>query len=294
MTNTAQKKNLELDFLVVGTPRSGTTWLHNQLQEHPDICVSRQKELHFFTKTEMFWHAHRLYGAEITDKQRKEKLTWDMYRQQFNHCTPFQKRGEVGTLYLYDPDLPQQLIKRYPNIKLLAVLRHPIERLYSHYMSAYYKKLYNLPSFENTIHRYPDFVDQSCYAKHIQHFLQVFPKEQLGLFFYSDLQKDSAAFIQQVYAFLGVRPITPPKANEYTNTRFEKKASSQTTLLRALLWRNPTTKLLYKSGMLSNVTEDNSYWERNTVVRQQLIDTYREDVQLLEKIAGKNLSHWLR
>ncbi|HEU4677805.1 MAG TPA: sulfotransferase domain-containing protein, partial [Candidatus Paceibacterota bacterium] len=105
-----------IDFIGLGAQKSGTSWAYTCLYEHPAVCMP-QKELHFFSRPRF-----------------EEGKEW--YEAQFKNCAPGKLRGEWSTSYLYSPDAPERIRSLYPNAKLLAILRNPIDRAYSQYRNA--------------------------------------------------------------------------------------------------------------------------------------------------------------
>ena len=105
-----------VNFIGVGAQKSGTSWIYACLYEHPEICAPI-KEIHFFSRP------------------RYEKgIAW--YEKQFDRCAVEKLRGEFSTSYLYTPEAAARIHAAYPDAKIIAVLRNPIDRAYSQYRNA--------------------------------------------------------------------------------------------------------------------------------------------------------------
>ena len=101
------------DFLGIGTQKGGTTYLHGLLQQHPQVYLANPKELHYFSL-----HHHR-------------GLEW--YCHHFDTATADQCCGEVTPYYLFHPFAAERIATALPNVKLIVLLRDPVERTLSQY-----------------------------------------------------------------------------------------------------------------------------------------------------------------
>jgi hypothetical protein len=197
-----------VDFLIIGAQRAGTTSLFKYIDLFPQFCGAREKEVGFFSIDD-----HYTLGA-------------DWYHQQFDLCLPGQLRFEATPEYLYYPFVPERVKKYYDGIKLIVILRNPIERCYSawklfkniHRQNNHRKnniidaartpekdnlsKLLlskNYPSFSNAviqdIERYyadsktlePSFVRRGIYHQQIWHWMHYFEKSNFLFFEINDL-----------------------------------------------------------------------------------------------------------
>ena len=101
------------DFLGIGVQKGGTTTLQRLLEQHPDLFLPKQKELHYFS-------LH--YG---------KGEAW--YRQQFAAAAPQQRCGEITPYYVFHPQAPQRIHALLPQAKLILLLRDPVERALSQF-----------------------------------------------------------------------------------------------------------------------------------------------------------------
>lgn len=121
------------DFLILGAARSATTSLHYYLDQHPGITMSMTKEPNFFA----FDH-DREPPAPLIDPAStivtKSVVAPDAYRRLFDGAGPDDVLGEASPLYLYVRETPTQIRRFVPEPRLVAIVRHPVERAYSHWM----------------------------------------------------------------------------------------------------------------------------------------------------------------
>ena len=176
-------------FLCIGAQRAGTTWLHNLLASHPRVYVpTRRKEIHYYD-----WYYHR-------------GLNW--YRSFFPHQNQAQKYaalGEVTPDYLYESEAPKRIAETNPEIKLIVMLRNPIDRAFSHYRLLV--RDYNCTtSFRDIIRENGDVVQRGFYSRYLKPFRQVFgPGRILPLIFEKALE-DRIPFLRVITS-------NPGKAN---------------------------------------------------------------------------------
>ena len=188
-----------VDFIGVGAQKAGTSWVYACLYEHPEIHAPI-KELHFFSR-------------ERFEKGKK----W--YESHFSHAKEGQKVGEFSTSYLYSPETPARIAEMYPAAKLVAVLRNPAKRAYSQYRNAIKAgEISDEMSYEVYAAEESSVVGQGMYAAQLQQYYEHFPKDQLLVLIYEDIEKDPAAFIRRIYEFLEVDPtFTPSMLNRQIN-----------------------------------------------------------------------------
>ena len=187
------------DFLIVGAAKSGTSSLFSYLARHPAIFGSDPKEPCYFDP-----HANLDRG-----------LLW--YRQLFADAERWQLCGEASTNYTRYPQVPgvpARIQATVPDAKLIYLMRHPVDRAYSHYVHAYTKEEYPRDRFELNFEEfaaaYPRVLDSSDYALQLKQYFERFPREQMLLLFMGDLERDPLQVCREVFTFLGVDPEFDP------------------------------------------------------------------------------------
>lgn len=205
-----------LDFLIIGAQKCATTWLHRCCKDHPQLHVpSHKREVEFlggdlYQKNGAQWYFDLLTGAE-----------------------PSQLRGDVSVEYLSDPRAPEVVKPYAPEVKLIASLRDPLERVISAYFWYVRKALVPDLPFDEGLNRavaawqkpaeqddevsrhYRDLIERGRYAAQLQRYLEHFPRAQLYVMLYEDIEQSPLATVQGMYAFLGVdAAFVPPGLNE--------------------------------------------------------------------------------
>ncbi len=176
-----------IDFIGLGAQKSGTSWAYTCLYEHPLVCMP-VKEIHFFSRP-----------------RYAEGISW--YEAQFKNCAEGKLRGEWSTSYLYSKEAPERIKQHYPNAKLLAILRNPVDRAYSQYRNAVRAgEISKTTTFDEYSRAEKSVWDQGLYTQQLSRYYRHFPKEQILVLIYEDIKKDPVAFMRRIHEFLGITP----------------------------------------------------------------------------------------
>lgn len=247
------------NFLIIGAARSGTTTLYSWLQEHPNIYLpfERRPEPHFFLKSEEFNRGFSYYSKRYFNNWKGEKAV-----------------GEKSTSYLYQASRVAPRIKEsIPDVRLIALLRNPIDRAYSSYWFTVLSGLETL-SFEDSllcenerranpgsplleeVQPYA-YIDRGHYLTQIKQYLEFFPREQLLIGLFDELIENPTQLYRNIARFLQVdETITPSSLDLIINSasRDKKPMSSDTRQKLVKLFRSGVVEL----GEFLNV--DLSHW----------------------------------
>jgi hypothetical protein len=175
------------DFIIIGAMKSATSTLHNQLSAQSDIFMSTPKEPNFFSNDDIYNHG----------------LSW--YTGLFSGASAKDICGESSTHYTKLPDYPdtiQRLKAAIPRPKLIYIMRHPIDRLISHYMHQWSEGVISC-DINQAIDRYPELINYSCYGMQISPYLQEFGSEAVLPLFFDDLKNNKDKALNRVGEFIG-------------------------------------------------------------------------------------------
>jgi len=198
-----------VNFLIVGTQKGGTTALAKFLSQHPEICFAPCKEVHFFDAVD--------YNPELTHSQLNQQ-----YQQAFPNWQGQHLVGEATPIYMYLPFVAERIYHYNPQMKLIFLLRNPVERAISHYnmelsrgqewlplgLAVVLEKLrlwldrHNLQ--EKSSLRCHSYVDRGFYSQQILRMQQYFPPEQMLFINTKDLWHNHQENLQKIYGFLGL------------------------------------------------------------------------------------------
>jgi hypothetical protein len=200
----------KIDFIGIGAPKCGTTWLSAQLEAHPQIGFAPDKEVYYFADTIM----RRLAQSELNCYARGE--AW--YHAQFPLAVaPIISRGEFCPSYLYLDEAAERIKAYRPDVKLLLCLRPPVEMIYSWYWYGRNAVLAKLPdSFEGMMQD-PFLRDVGCFARHLRRYLDRFPAENFLVVQFEAIRRAPDEVRRGVYQFLNVDPRFQPKLESSRN-----------------------------------------------------------------------------
>jgi Sulfotransferase domain len=262
------------NFLGIGAPRCGTTWLYKQLYEHQEVFIPRQKEIHFF------------------DQNYEKGLSW--YETFFDNSSGKKAIGEITPDYISAENAPERIKKDLGNIRLILMLRNPVERAYSHYwnMINKHKKLGIDPDtpFHVMVDMEPRIIDQGRYFKMLQKFLTVFQKEEILIIFHEELKNSPNKIWIRVCRFLGVdESFRPAWLQQNVNT-----GQSQYVKLQSLRYMD---RFFYKVKLFSianwlNKINQKGIPEMPKDLKDRLKRVYSDDIHHLEKLCKRDLAYW--
>lgn len=224
-------KDKLVNFIICGTQKGGTSALDAYLREHPEICMADRKEIHFFDNDSKF--------TAPTPNYRK-------YHSWFSPKPSHKVIGEATPIYMYWRSAPKRIWEYNPTIKLIVLLRNPIERAYSHWNMEHSRKTDPL-SFWDAIqheqeqgneaspqqHRVYSYIDRGFYLQQLQRLWSYFPKEQTLILKSEDLKAHPEEILQKVCAFLGVNELQNIHGKNIHSLAYKSKMSKkENTLLK--------------------------------------------------------------
>ena len=288
-------KPFQIDFVGIGAPKAGTTWLGHMLEDHPQLCMSVPKEVHYFN--DRLTYRNRIFGQNYP-----KGLSW--YQMHFKHCAPDSLKGEITPRYCNDPVVPERIKALNKDVKIFYCLRHPVDRIESHYNFAKYFVGKEDRSIERAIREEYEFVEMSSYFMHLTRYLEHFPKDQIKLIWFEDIRDHPEELVEEVYRFLGVDPHFRPKGMyEKSNPVRVSKSSMLQDYIRRInhklisLGLSGLVKRIKKAGVGDIIMRFNSKPLQKEKISPELrawiIDQVRYDVLQLQAWSGRDLSHWL-
>ncbi|MEO0767921.1 MAG: sulfotransferase, partial [Cyanobacteria bacterium J06649_4] len=204
------------DFLILGAPKAGTTSLYHYLSQHPQIFMSANKEPHFFA-FEGHLPTFRGPGDEKAWLNACSVVELEAYQQLFAPAELGQKRGEASTMYLYLEESCDRIHHYIPQVKLIAFLRNPVDRAYSHFKHMRRDGREWEKDFGTALEKETERIEQGWspawhyfqvgrYYNQIQRYLDKFGPEQVRIYLYDDLLESSQTIYRDLFEFIGVDP----------------------------------------------------------------------------------------
>ncbi len=270
-------------FLVIGASKCGTTSLYEVLNRHPEVVMARKKELHFFTKERLYRRGVRWYAEQFPERPG-----------------PVRAVGEVTPGYVCYAQASERIRKDLPDARLILLVRDPVRRAWSHYWQAR-RALVEPLAFDETLDE--DLTDvyepgrrgyfsRGAYARHLEPYLERFPREQLLILPFDDLLREPEAFYRRVFDFIGVDP-----GFECEATRRNANPSYQWAhALYRFFFDRPRLAarlpLPARRALCTGPRVPFRYPEMQAGTRQTLREFYAEPNRSLSALMGRDLADW--
>lgn len=285
----------DIDFIGIGTPKCGTSWLAECLKEHPQIKMPK-REFKYFNDHYQF----DLSGF----KEHYELIPNDFIT------------GEYSSSYILSKESMQRIHNHFPKVKVILVIRNPIDRAISQYKYYIHNiKRENEYSFKKalTTKSYYHYTLKGLYAQHLKNVYEIFPKENVYIILYDEIKNNPNKVIKELYSFLGVNSsFLPEKLNKVVNPTKSDTKLAPHLLLSLKKWRKEkyvssaflllclrvVTKaykivlpIIEKTGLTKN--------KNIVIIEPEALDEiynkyFKKDILELENLTGYNLNHWKR
>jgi len=227
------------DFLIIGAQKSGTTSLYNYLIQHPKIIPAKKKEIHYF------------------DLNYNKDLSW--YKANFPLNNQLKKRnaicGEASPQYIFLPNIMDRISKEIPKVKILVLLRNPIDRTFSHYnhqvrmgrenlsfkeaikqeerrINKGYKKMSELSNYIDYNLITFSYLHRGHYDEQVAKCYKLFPKENIKIIQSEKLYQSPNKVYQEVLDFLDLPPMELKDYKVYFSNKYNEMEPETRNYLR--------------------------------------------------------------
>jgi hypothetical protein len=299
------------DFLIIGAPKAGTTALHGALARHAEVFMSSPKEAKYFLCDD----APPPHWRGPGDKHSQQEWIWrrEDYEALFAEAPAHAVRGESTPFYLWSRGAHRRIAEALPEVKLIAVVRDPIDRAYSNWMHLWCDGLEPVPDFraafaleEQRVRAgYAPFWryrELGLYGRQLQHLHRYVDPEQVLVLRYRELIEDPCGAVDRACSFLGIATglvgeIPSDNARTYVEPSWRTRTLGPVIRGGAWLgqfappqvWRRaapPLIRQLRGSGEAHRPLLDEEQ-------RSALVDVFAEDIALLAEVTGQDFSQWL-
>jgi len=253
-----------------------------------------EKELHYFTY--------------LDDKEHKYYLTEKQYIKQFQHGDGFKAVGEASPSYLYSIEAPKRIREFNPQMRLIAVLRNPVDRAYSNFLHNLRRGTEPVNDFTKAIQLEGErikegwdfsyhYVSKGYYGEQLRRYYDVFDKAQLKVILLNDLRKNPAETIRQLFDFLKVDDNFLPDLSARHNTSGiakNKVIGQWLNVLQRSSKINRIIKVLIPYKLREKLKK--SFYTQlpmTDAARKTLDAIFQEDVIQLQTLINRDLSDWL-
>jgi hypothetical protein len=217
----------QVNFLIAGVQKAGTSTLYQLLKRHPAVDLSSVKEVHFFDDESIDW----------------SKPAYDRYHSYFPRRERAIARGEATPIYSYWPNALDRIKAYQPNMRLILIFRDPISRAYSAWSHQRRKgreplsfaqairggrnRISHLPDHAN---RHFSYVERGFYGEQLSRCLRLFTQRHVLALDFSQLTTDPSGLLKRVTSFLGIpnppNPTQPIQANARPHDQQEESPSA--------------------------------------------------------------------
>lgn len=216
---------MRLDFIVPGAQKSGTTALHYFLSKHPGIALPDRQELHFFDDEEMFADA---------------PVDYESLHRHFRPTANSTIAGEITPSYLYWKPAMERIRTYNPEIKLVILLRNPIDRAFAHWNMQRFKgrePLDFLPALKEEPRRMGEglsvesrrfaYIDRGFYSEQLERVFNFFPREQVKIIKFEDFRNRKQETLDRIFDFLGVKRIRTGRDKDRNVVPYERGMTAE-------------------------------------------------------------------
>lgn len=302
MTNSIRLPNA----LVIGAPRSGTTSLFFYLKQHPEIYLPVRKELHYFSYQFLSLNQN---GPGDSDALLPLCSNQEDYRAFYNGVRHEPVIVEVSPSYLYYSQVRYKIMEELGTVKIIAILRNPIDKAYSQYMHLVRLNLEKLSFFEalemeserrragwGDIWRY---AESSLYVERVKAYQETFGHDNVKILLFEDLAMKPVAVMVDLFNFLSVNPAFEPDVSRVYNRSGRPRSTTishffaRENLLKSVLKKVIPERIrvpLRLAILSANSGEKGSVDEESYAYLRAY---FQEDVAALERLLGRSTG-WLR
>ena len=297
------------NFLIIGAPKAGTSSLYSYLKQHPQIYMSPEKEPHFFGLEN---REIDFQGPGDLERYRNAVTQFEDYLKLFDGVTNEVAIGEASTSYLSNSQAPEKIKHYLPRVKLIAVLRNPVDAAYASFLHLLRDGDETITDFSLALQqeeaRIKDnwegiwhYRQRGLYYEQLKRYFELFDRKQLKIYLYEDFKNNSQFVLQDIFEFLNVESFVPNVSQKYNVSGMPKNQ-----LLNRLISKPNILKssfnILFPKSLRSSINTKVKNWNFNDfkkppispVIKENLTVGYREDILKLQDLIQQDLSSWLK
>ncbi|HEC65573.1 MAG TPA: sulfotransferase [bacterium] len=279
------------NFLIIGAAKAGTTSLYYYMKQHPQIFMSKIKEVNYFAyegpNTKTFLGELAVNDFDIT--------TYEEYIDLFKEVRNESVIGEASPIYLESLVSADRIRKLLPKAKLLVILRNPIEKAFSDYTMAVRNCRQTL-GIEEALVEESHHVQVGFYYDKLKRYFDLFPRNQIKVCLYDDLKRDTLSLVQEIYDYLDVDNDFEPDLSHKNVGGFPKNKALNSILVK--IGRNNLIKTITPNWLsdIYHVIYNKNLEKKIELpqnIRTNLIYLYEEDILKVQDLIQRDLESWL-
>jgi len=292
------------NFIVIGAMKAATTSLYTYLKQHPQIFMTKVKELMFFSNFQ------QENNYKILGKKRKQLNTLEAYLAMFNDVENEKAVGEASPSYIYNQKAPKLIKEHLPNAKIIAILRQPTDRAYSNYLHAKRADRENATSFQEAIELENErikenwsplyhYIEKGYYSVQLKRYYQLFPKENIRVYVFEDIVKNTKETLKDIFKFLGVDEDVEIDTSKKANVSGEP-SGLMGWILKKMRYYNLIPKFAISDYLpkfimkliFRSVYKPTEKLDKN--LRREITEKYyKDEIKTLGELTKRDLNSWL-
>jgi len=301
---------LRPDFVIVGAPKAGTTALHSALALHPEVFTTTPKEPKYW----LCGDAPPPHWTGPGDAHSQQEWIWRRrdYEHLFRPAADQQVRGESTPFYLWSYPAHRRIAEHLPDVRLIAVVRDPIDRAYSNWMHLWSDGLEHERDFERAFARQAERIDAGwapfwrykdlgLYGRQLQHLYEYVDRERVLVVRYKDIVEDPAATVDTVCRFLGISEShvdSVPRDNSRSYAEPGWRTAVFGPMVRTGAWLGqfapPELWRAASVPLIAQLQAGGAHRPKLAAdARARLLPHFTEDIALLGELTGEDFSLWL-
>lgn len=272
-------KNRLPNLLIIGAMKSGTSSLHDYLNLHPDIFMSDPKEIHYY--------ADGIYDL-------KDKGWYTSFFETDKKIAGTTPQSYTKCHNKYYKNIPQRIFKDTPDVKLIYIVRDPIERYASHILESYHCDNAADVKYSKESGNY---IKTSMYAMQLKAYLEYFSLDQIHILSLEDLQKDKLGELNKIFKFLNISTLEDKSIFDFKTNTAEMKG------VPAVIKRKFFIRVVSKffpdlAEQLARSLTDKFYTKllKKPILSEseveQIRDQLKTDIEEFRLITGKAFNQW--
>jgi hypothetical protein len=261
------------NVVIIGAQKCGTTSLHSYMARHPEIEMSKPKELDFF----------------IEGYNWERGVEW--YRKHFDPEAPV--RGEASPNYTADPYLPgvaERMARLVPDAKLIFMVRDPVERARANWIHTYSNRVEDRPLRDALLDPGGEYLARSRYHHQLSRFLEHYPMERILVLEQDELLEDRRPTLLRVWRFLGVKENVWRKA--FRIKRLESAERRRKTRLGYFVSRRVSHSTWRRIRGHRPFSIPFAQTEMDDELRAEVADRLRDDAERFRALTGRRFESW--
>jgi len=289
-------------FLIPGASRSGTTALHNYLDQHPDVFLPDGKELHFFERNENYQRGLEYYESLFDG--------WDGEKAVGESSPPYWNKGVVYEHgdYLWQPhrDAPRRIQKAYPDIRIVLSLRNPVTRLHSQYWKNVRQGYEDVTPLRRAIEQEQSgertreednlcWLFRNRYPIHVRHWLDLFDRDQILFIVFEKWIDDPEDALNAICDHLGVGALESWDLDTETNPSITPRVWLLNQFYHQYINHTPIQPILAKTGiprLLRRLNAKPGKPDLDPETQRILFEEFADDFDELESLINEDLDIW--